>query len=232
MMPAQVEQRQTEPPKHLAKQGFHAVMPSMTASAPDLKAVNSNVSENQARVLHEKLMARVAQAQDKTAFVELFEYFAPRIKSYLMKNGSTPDQAEELAQETMIAVWDRATSFDPKLASVSTWIFTIARNKRIDFIRKFDRPIADPTDPAFAAADDAPNPREQIEQEEETAHIAQALKDLPEEQATLIYKSFFENKTHNDIAAETKLPLGTVKSRIRLALERLRKNIKSEDYGR
>lgn len=168
------------------------------------------------------LLLAVAERQDRDAFAQLFDYFAPRIKSFLMKGGASPDQADELAQETMITVWQKADSFDPAKASASTWIFTIARNKRIDAIRKTPRPEVNADD--IELPDDAPSASDAIARGEEEGIMADAINALPREQADLLYKSFFEDKTHADIAKETNLPLGTVKSRIRLALDRLRGN--------
>jgi len=173
----------------------------------------------------EDMLNAVGQYKDRKAFIDLFEYFAPRIKSFMLKSGATPDQADELAQETMLTVWNKAESYNPKLAAASTWIFTIARNKRIDGIRKQSRPEPDPDDPLMVR-DDLPVPGETLSRDEETGIVSEAMKDLPEEQADLIRKAFFEDKTHQAIADETKLPLGTVKSRIRLALDRLRSNQK------
>lgn len=189
-------------------------------NAPELRVIEGSGDTGPAHF--RALLLRVAKRQDKEAFAELFEYFAPRIKSFLMKGGANPDQADELAQETMITVWQKASSFDPAKASASTWIFTIARNKRIDAIRKVPRPEVDADD--IDLADDALPASELLSQQQETDIMADALGALPPEQADLLYKSFFEDKTHADIARETNLPLGTVKSRIRLALERLRGN--------
>lgn len=189
-------------------------------TAPALRVIDGSGSPDSAHF--RTLLLAVGKKQDKAAFAELFEYFAPRIKSFLMKGGANPDQADELAQETMIAVWQKAEQFDPAKASASTWIFTIARNKRIDAIRKVPRPEVDADD--IDLADDALPASEMLSQQQETDIMADAIGALPPEQADLLYKSFFEDKTHADIAKETNLPLGTVKSRIRLALDRLRGN--------
>lgn len=170
----------------------------------------------------ERLLLDVAENRDKESFVQLFEHFAPRVKSFLMKGGSPEDVADELAQETMLTVWNKAPSFNPAQAGASTWIFTIARNRKIDSLRKTGRFEVAPTDPDLIQSTDSP--RGNAMRREEIESITEALDELPEEQAMLLRQSFFEDKSHADIAKETGLPLGTVKSRIRLALERLRKN--------
>lgn len=170
----------------------------------------------------ERLLQDVAENRNKESFVQLFEHFAPRVKSFLMKGGTAEDVADELAQETMLTVWNKAPSFNPAQAGASTWIFTIARNRKIDTLRKTGRFEVAPTDPDLIQSTDSP--RGNTMRREEIESIAEALDELPEEQAMLLRQSFFEDKSHADIAKETGLPLGTVKSRIRLALERLRKN--------
>ncbi len=173
-----------------------------------------------------RLVVAVGENQDRTAFAELFGHFAPRIKAYLLKQGAEAGQAEELAQEAMIMVWRRAESFDPAKSAASTWIFTIARNKRIDALRRERRPDYDPADPTLppalvpAAAATAERAAELTQQ---AARLAEAIRALPEEQAELVRMAYFEDKAHGQIASETELPLGTVKSRLRLALGRLRK---------
>lgn len=174
---------------------------------------------------HKHLMRRVAQNRDKAAFAALFGHFGPRVKAYLMRSGSTPDSAEELAQEAMAMVWRKADSFDPAQAAVSTWIFTIARNKRIDAYRRQNRPELDENDPALVP--DAPvAPDAALAEGEVSKAIREAVATLPEEQAEMLRKAFFEDKAHSEIAAETGLPLGTVKSRLRLAIGRMRKQLK------
>lgn len=174
------------------------------------------------------MIRAIAENKDKKAFITLFEHFAPRVKSFLMKGGASPELADELAQETMLTIWNKAESYNPKQAAASTWIFTIARNKRIDMIRKTKRHGINPEDPMLLE-DTSPGPRHNALHNEEVNILADALKDLPEQQAELIRKSFFEDKPHAEIAQETGIPLGTVKSRIRLALERLRGNSKVQD---
>jgi RNA polymerase sigma factor (sigma-70 family) len=168
-------------------------------------------------------VAAVRDAKDKAAFAELFAYFAPRVKSFLMKSGASPDLAEECAQEVMVTLWNKAHLFDPTKASVSTWIFTIARNRRIDLLRKQKRP--EPEDLPWGPEAE-PEQAEAMGLQQETEQLGQALAALPAEQRKLIERAYFGELSHSEIAAETGLPLGTIKSRIRLALERLRHTMK------
>jgi len=165
-------------------------------------------------------IVRIAERGDRDAFACLFNHFAPRVKSYLMRLGAAPEAAEELAQETLLTVWRRAAAFDPGRAAASTWIFTIARNLRIDLSRRDGRaPAAD--DPA--EMNDAPSrPDEALSAIEDKTRIGVAVASLPREQAQVISLAFFADKAHSEIAGELGLPLGTVKSRLRLAMARLR----------
>lgn len=166
---------------------------------------------------------RIHEKQDQAAFAELFRHFAPRVKAFLMKSGASESLAEECTQEAMATLWRKAHLFDPTRASVATWIFTIARNRRIDALRKQRRPEPEdlPWGPeAEPAADDV------IALQQETSQLADALAQLPEKQRELVEKAYFGDLSHSQIAAETGLPLGTIKSRIRLALERLRHTLK------
>ena len=172
-----------------------------------------------------EMLSAVGKHKDKDAFIQLFEHFAPRIKSFLMKSGASPETADELAQETMLTIWNKAESYNPAQAAASTWIFTIARNKRIDALRRTKRHDPDPADPLLVE-DAQPGPGQNALHREETRILSEAIKTLPDEQALLVRKSFFEDKSHAVIAEETGIALGTVKSRIRLALERLRKDNK------
>jgi RNA polymerase sigma factor (sigma-70 family) len=168
------------------------------------------------------LVERIAAQGDKQAFAELFRHFAPRVKSYLIRLGAAAPQAEELAQEAMIMVWRKAASFDRGQSSVATWLFTIARNKRIDAIRRERRPEIDPSDPLLVP-DPEPAPDAAIDANQRDARLRAAIATLPAEQADLLRLAFYEDKSHGDIAQERGLPLGTVKSRLRLAFGRLRK---------
>jgi RNA polymerase sigma-70 factor (ECF subfamily) len=174
------------------------------------------------------LIDAVARTQDRNAFARLFGYFAPRVKSFLMRSGLEDAAAEEVAQEVMIAVWRKASYFDPGKAGASTWVFTIARNQRIDRLRRTRSRTADhlldPTDEL-----DMPPSGEDIAivaQREEG--VRKALESLPIDQLTIVRLSFFAEKPHAEIARELGIPLGTVKSRVRLALNRLRTLLDSD----
>jgi len=173
--------------------------------------------------LSEFLIA-VAERKDRKAFIRLFEHFGPRVKSYLRRLGVNDSEADDLMQEVMLTVWRRAEQFDYRKARASTWIFTITRNKRIDAIRRERRPELDPNDPALVPDRDD-DPSEALSASEWRAAIQRAINDVPEEQARLLRMSFFEDKTHDAIATELDLPLGTVKSRIRLAVAKLRRSL-------
>ncbi len=166
-------------------------------------------------------MRSIADKGDRTAFAEIFSYFAPRVKAYMRRLGAEDGQAEELAQETLLTVWRRAGQFDPRQASLSTWIFTIARNRRIDVLRRENRPEIDPDDPALVR-DDEPQPDENYSAEQRSSRLRKAVAQLPEEQAVLLQLNFFQELSHAAIAEQMDLPLGTVKSRLRLAMARLR----------
>lgn len=171
------------------------------------------------------LLVAVGRTRDRAAFAELFGYFGPRVKAYLMRQGASEAQAEELVQEAMIMVWRRAESFDVSKSGASTWIFTIARNKRIDALRREKRPEYDPDDPALVpAAGKSADTLVEVAQDSE--RLSTAIKSLSKEQADLIRMAYFDDKAHGAIAEETALPLGTVKSRLRLALGHLRKALK------
>jgi len=167
------------------------------------------------------LLLAVGRARDRAAFATLFEYFAPRLKSYLMRLGAGSGVAEDLAQEAMLTVWRKADQFDPGKAAATTWTFTIARNLRIDALRREKRPEIDTDDPALVP-DDAPQADDKMARAQEDARLREALTSLPREQVEVVEMSFFADKPHSAIAAELGLPLGTVKSRLRLAMARLR----------
>ncbi len=168
-------------------------------------------------------LQQVAQSQDREAFGRLFNHFAPLIKAFAI-NGSSlaAAHAEELVQEVMIKVWQKAGAFNPRKAAASTWIYTIARNCRTDMYRrlqKFDTPIN--------AEDIWPDDQDNeelfaaVQQKRDAARVREMLKELPHEQSHILAKVYMEGKSHSEVAAELDLPLGTVKSRVRLAMRKL-----------
>lgn len=167
----------------------------------------------------------VAESRDATAFARLFEHFAPRIKSFLMKSGADEAMAEECAQDVMATVWRKAGQFDPARAGVATWIFTIARNRRIDLLRRQRRP--EPEDLPWGPEAE-PDQADTLALQQESARLGAAIANLPEKQRVLIERAYFGDLSHSEIAEVTGLPLGTIKSRIRMALEKLRQSLSEE----
>ena len=143
----------------------------------------------------DNLLVRVGRERDRGAFSELFEHFAPRIKSFLLRLGTDESIAEEVAQEAMIMVWRRAETYDVRQSGASTWIFTIARNKRIDRLRRENRPLPDMSDPSLAP-DDVETSDIFVFRQQEEKKIRHALKNLPEEQAKMIFSAYYEEKSH------------------------------------
>lgn len=179
-----------------------------------------DIASQQAELQAEMITA-VAQRQDRSAFSALFDHFAPRIKSLLMRRGATPEAAEDMAQEAMMSVWRKASYFDPARASASTWIFTIARNLRIDAVRRQKR------EEVYAAVEniepeEPERPDQVLNLSEREGRVREALKILPPDQLEVVKLAFVEGQTHAEIAQTLGLPLGTVKSRMRLAMGRLR----------
>ncbi len=169
-------------------------------------------------------LTRVAQTGDKRAFAEIYAYFAPRVKGFLMRGGTIEAEAEDLAQDVMVKVLRKAELFDPTKASAATWIFTIARNARIDAVRRAARPPLDGEDPALAP-EEAPRADVLCELKERDQRIREALEKLPPEQYDVMRLHFYHDEPHSAIADRLGLPLGTVKSRLRLAFEKFRKEL-------
>lgn len=168
-----------------------------------------------------ELAKAVAEKRDRRAFEELFDYFAPRINSYLLRLNLEESRSEELTQEVMIVLWHKAALFDPAKSSLATWLFRVARNRRIDALRRDRSGLIDPDDPSLHPPEpDSPDDTLDARQRDQCVRAALAL--LPPEQVKLLRLAFFLGLSHSQIAEETDLPLGTVKSRIRLAFGRLR----------
>lgn len=212
---------------NLEPQGQPATQSSQLAAQrymeKEAKRQKLTVSETSKRMLWVSHMTRIRDHRDRTAFAELFDHFAPRVKGFLIRSGADATLAEECTQDVMAALWHKAHQFDPTRASVATWIFTIARNRKIDILRRQRRP--EPEDLTWGPEAE-PEQEDVLNLQQETEILGSALKALPPAQRELIDKAYFGDLTHSEIAAQTGLPLGTIKSRIRLALERLRHAMK------
>ncbi|WP_242521650.1 sigma-70 family RNA polymerase sigma factor [Motiliproteus sp. SC1-56] len=172
-----------------------------------------------------ELMARIADNRDKNAFSRVYDHFAPRVKSYLLGQGAQEALADELLQAALLQVWEKAGQFNARVGSLSTWIYRIARNRYFDHLRRErvrDRP---PPDAWLQQEDEFEREVHggtQTEVERERLSVENALKQLPSRQAQVLYMSFYQGKTHVEIAGEMDIPLGSVKSSLRLAFEKLR----------
>lgn len=171
-------------------------------------------------------VADVAERRDREAFTRLFDHFAPRLNAYLMRLGTDSALAEEIVQDVMSTLWRKAQLFDPAKSSLSTWLYRIARNRRIDLARR-ERGEFDPEEPMLqpAATPDLDKLMD-VQQRDEAVHTA--LLTLPPEQLDLVKLAFFEGLSHSQISDVTGVPLGTVKSRIRLAFTRLRRMLEAD----
>lgn len=174
-----------------------------------------------------RLVALVAKDHDREAFAALFDHYAPRLAAYLQRLGAEPALSEEVTQDTMLALWRKADQFDPAKSSVGTWLYRIARNRRIDLLRRSRGTTVD-LEEAAQPVDEAPQPDEALDAREREGYVRRAMELLPAEQFSLLKLAFFEGHSHSEIASETGLPLGTVKSRIRLAFSRLRRSLELE----
>ncbi len=218
--------------KNVWREDFTSVIVAFEAVEPDSRPrrnsprrpVNDLVSfpsEPTLRDHQAACMRQIAEAQSREAFAELFAFYAPRLKSYMKRLGALEQEAEELVQDVMVTVWRKAALYDPRQASVSTWIFRVARNRRIDHRRRLAKPALDAEDPRLIPsspeAPDSALARSQME-----GRVRAELHKLPEAQRSLVQAAFYDGLSHAEIAETFALPLGTVKSRIRLAFERLR----------
>jgi RNA polymerase sigma-70 factor, ECF subfamily len=171
-----------------------------------------------------RLIEAVATRQDRVAFAELFEHFAPRVKTFMRRSGASEGSADELAQETLLAVWRKAALFEPLTAGASAWIFTIARNQRIDALRR-ERcsgfHAASDVEAEFQV-DESPQPDSLVAAAQMEDRVRAAIAELSDQQMHVVELAFYEEKAHAEIAQILQIPLGTVKSRLRLAMNRLR----------
>ncbi|SLN66608.1 ECF RNA polymerase sigma factor RpoE [Pseudoruegeria aquimaris] len=168
-------------------------------------------------------MLAVRDKRDKAAFGCLFDFYAPRLKAMILRNGISGSHAEDIVQDVLLTVWNKAGQFDPQRAGVSGWIYQIARNRQIDLARKYNRPVPEELRTEDRTEEEA---GQILALEQETQKLKRALAALPEEQREMVEKAYLGELTHSDIRNMTGLPLGTIKSRIRLGLDRLRNELK------
>ncbi len=192
-----------------------------SASVISVIAVEGLVSTTQQQPAVSDLLAAIGGRRDRAAFADLFALYAPRLGAFFRSLGADAGKAEELVQEVMLTIWHRAEHYDPGQGSANTWIFTVARNKRIDAFRRERRPEVDPNDPMLVP-DSEPSPHQAIEAAETERLLKQAVDELPEDQKKLLRMWYYDDKSHGAIAAAQDLPLGTVKARLRRALAQLR----------
>ncbi|HEV2502727.1 MAG TPA: sigma-70 family RNA polymerase sigma factor [Mesorhizobium sp.] len=169
-----------------------------------------------------RLITRIAATQDREAFAAMFAFYAPRVKAMMMRRGASADRAEDLAQETLLRLWRKAGQFDPARASASAWVYAIARNVSVDIIRREGRAAVWLEEQDEPDDEDLNEPEQHLLIAEREGLVRSTMATLPEEQIRVIRLSFFDGLAHSEIAELLGIPLGTVKSRIRLALQRLR----------
>jgi len=180
--------------------------------------------------MRENLVA-IGKRRDENAFHDFYDHFSGRIKSFLMGKGTQESVAEELMQEIMLIVWRRAESYNPEKAAPSTWLFTIARNRRTDYLRGNSRIEVELDDELLEVDNSEPTQEDQVGLFQQSQILEQALNKLPQEQRQVLHLSYFRGKSHGAIAEWLDLPVGTVKSRIRLAMQSIRSEIVSEEIG-
>ncbi len=167
------------------------------------------------------LLLRIKNARCEKAFNRLYEYYSPRLGAYLRQKGAPDRISQEIAQDVMARVWEKAGQFDPRYANASTWVFTIARNRYVDILRKEQRSVVDPDDPLLvqdvpAAADDG------LEDKDKRRTLSKAISELPDLQAEVLSLVYMNGLKQREAAEKLDIPLNTVKSRLRIALEKLR----------
>jgi RNA polymerase sigma-70 factor (ECF subfamily) len=172
------------------------------------------------------LVAAVADRHDEEAFTQLFDHFAPRLNAYLRRLGADSASAEEITQETMVILWRKAALFDPQKSSLATWLYRIARNRCFDHLRRNRLDFLDVSDPFFELVDEV-DLVTQVDMQWREKAVRSALEDLPKEQLSLVRLAFFDGLSHSQISERIGLPLGTVKSRIRLGFARLRRSLEA-----
>ncbi len=173
------------------------------------------------------LMRAVAERRDRAAFTEIFDHFTPRLESYLQRLGLDSGAAEEIAQDVMVTLWRKAELFDAQKSSLATWLYRIARNRRIDVSRRSRTDYLDPQSPGILDIAEERRFETEIDGQQRDDVVRALILDLPEEQRDLVRLAFYDGLSHSQIAERTKIPLGTVKSRLRLAFTRLRRALEA-----
>lgn len=189
---------------------------SRAAGGPNVTNPEPDITEQTAWML------AVRDQRDQASFGLLFDYFAPRLKGMIMRNGTRSAQAEDIVQDVMLTVWHKADQFDPSRAQVSGWVYQIARNRHVDSLRKENRPLPE----ELAHTEDVPDASSNLALSQEAALLRDALDQLTDDQRDMLERAYFGDLSHSEIRAQTGLPLGTIKSRIRLGLQRLRHELK------
>ncbi len=199
------------------------------ARKPALKLVAPQDPADSSTDEIEGWMLAIARHQDRQAFGRLFEHFGPRLKSWLMRTGSSPEFADDLVQDAFVMLWRKAAQFDPSRARVAAWLFTIARNLRVDRKRGVSGSwLSLDVSEVEQTADPTPDVETRLARARSEETVREALTQLTSDQRTLVQLSFYDDKPHSSIAAETGLPLGTVKTRLRAAAARLRSLLEEE----
>ena len=203
----------------------------LTTETKHPPAVKANVDQAALKERMRENLALIGSNRDEKAFSEVYDYFAGRVKSFLIGKGMNEDSAEELMQEIMLIIWRRAESYDRTKAAASTWIFTIARNRHIDFLRGNNRIEVELDDEILELETTERDIQERhVDNESAAQRLMYALEKLPQEQRQVMHLSYFRGQSHGAIARWLDLPIGTVKSRIRLAMQAVRTQLKSEEY--
>jgi len=219
--------------KTIALQKARSIAPMKSSSRRESSSVTPITTHKLEEIQDDwaPVLQKVAN-KDRGAYAKLFAHFAPRIKSFALmmrSNLTNQEMADELVQEVMLKVWLKASSFNPAKASVNTWIFTIARNARIDYIRKKMRGDVNVDNDAIWELEDEHEPVSSLEELRIQKHMHSAIDELPSEQADALKQIYLEGKSHAEVAEQSQLPLGTVKSRVRLAMVKLRNRFSQSD---
>lgn len=202
----------------------------MDAELSQTAKVSDDANEALKKRMRDNLIA-IGKHRDQNAFADFYDHFSGRIKSFLMGKGMDDAIADELAQEIMLIVWRRAESYNPEKAAASTWLFTIARNRRIDYLRGHSRVEVELDDEMLEVDSTQPSQEDQVNLAQQSIVLEQAMSKLPQEQRQVLHLSYYRGQSHGAIAEWLDLPIGTVKSRIRLAMQSIRSDVLSEELN-